>query len=147
MESAENLQPREVSQGFDSTPPFTDMPAMDLAHKNLLDELSQLRDVCDQEFVRCLPGLVAAVERDFREEENLMEALGIGSFRAHLEQHARMLAALHCTMGGACGGDTAPARAAVSLLHEWLQFHIPVMDRELANAIRAKGWPSTASRH
>ncbi|GIZ50475.1 bacteriohemerythrin [Noviherbaspirillum aridicola] len=141
MATAANLPPDDVSHGLDASPVEFGVAAMDLAHRNLLNELSQLRDVCDQEFVRCYPALVAAVERDFREEENLMETLGLSSFRAHLEQHARMLAALHCTMSGACGGDTAPARAAVGLLREWMEFHIPSMDRELAAAMQARSAP------
>lgn len=136
MGTAENLKPPEGSHRQEMSPPSFGVPAMDLAHKHLLDELSQLREVCDQEFVRCYPALVAAVEKDFREEENLMERLGLDSYRAHLEQHARMLAALHCTMNGACGGDVGPARAAVNLLREWMLFHIPSMDKELADAMR-----------
>lgn len=144
MAITQNPQPAGRSHPLDASSLDFGVAAMDLAHRNLLNDMSQLRDVCDQEFARCYPALVAAVERDFREEENLMELLGLSSFRAHLEQHARMLAALHCTMGSASGGETAPARAALALLREWLEFHIPSMDRELAAALKQK-FPSTGT--
>lgn len=151
MRSMENLRSPDESESLDSSLPDSGATAMDLAHKNLLNELAHLRDVDDEAFCDRYPALVAAVERDFREEENLMETLGLVSYRAHLEQHARMLAALHCTMSGACSGNTAPARAAVNLLREWLQFHLPGMDRELADALRdhpaSAGTPPDGAAH
>ena len=109
---------------------------MDTSHRQLLDELAGLESVCDQEFTRCYPSLVAAIERDFREEEALMEEVGLASFQTHLEQHARMLSALHHVTSHVLEGDVDPGREAVELLRTWLTAHISIMDSALADAVR-----------
>ena len=109
---------------------------MDNSHQHLLDELAGLEAVCDQEFARCYPSLVAAIERDFRQEEELMDEVGLASFQTHLEQHARMLSALHHVAPHVQEGDVDPGREAIVLLRTWLTVHIDIMDKALADAVR-----------
>ena len=116
--------------------PVLGVASMDYSHQHLLDELAGLEAVCDQEFARCYPSLVAAIERDFRQEEELMEEVGLASFQTHLEQHARMLSALHHVAPHVQEGDVDPGREAVVLLHTWLTVHIDIMDKALADAVR-----------
>jgi hemerythrin len=112
------------------------LTSVDHAHRVLLDALADLAQVSDLEFVRNYPPLVAAIERDFEEEEALMDKAGVTSFKPHLEQHARMLSALHHAAPHVLEGDIAPGREAVVLLGQWLVFHISTMDKALADALR-----------
>jgi hemerythrin-like metal-binding protein len=115
--------------------------AMDDSHDRLLGEVAAIGVVRDQEFAAWYPALVAALERDFREEELLMESVGLIAFQQHLEQHARMLSALHHAAPRVAAGDINTGRETVSLLRQWLQFHIAVMDRALADAVLQKMAP------
>lgn len=120
-----------IHNGF----PVLGMPAMDESHRKLADELTAIGLVRDQEFIEWYPPLVAAIERDFREEELLMEVVGLESFQPHVEQHARMLGALHHAAPRVQSGDVAAGRQVVAQLVEWLRFHIASMDRALADAV------------
>jgi hemerythrin len=115
--------------------PALGVPSMDASHRVLFDELLQLTVAPDAEFARAYPALVASIERDFQGEEALMEELGLASFQAHIEQHARMLSALHHTASKVMQGEVDVGREAVQLLPQWLQFHISTMDRALAEAV------------
>ena len=110
---------------------------MDKSHHGLLDELAELLNSPDDEIARSYASLVAAIERDFREEEDLMEEVGLDSFQPHVEQHARMLSALHHSLSQVMQGNIDAGRAALQLLPEWLQFHIGTLDPALANAVLA----------
>jgi hemerythrin-like metal-binding protein len=112
------------------------LTSVDQAHRVLLDTLAELAQVSDLEFVRNYPSLVAAIERDFEEEEALMDKTGLASFKPHLEQHARMLSALHHAASRVLEGDIEPGREAVVLLRQWLVFHISTLDKALADAVR-----------
>jgi hemerythrin-like metal-binding protein len=118
--------------------PSVGVAGMDRSHRVLFDELLQLLRAPDAEFARSYPDLVRSIERDFHEEEALMEELGLASFPAHIEQHARMLSALHHTLSKVMQGDVDAGRKALELLPEWLQFHIATMDKDLADAVRRK---------
>jgi hemerythrin-like metal-binding protein len=115
--------------------PALGLASLDRAHRELLNTLAELARVSDQEFANGYPSLVAAIERDFREEELLMERVGLISFQSHLEQHARVLSALHHAAPRVLEGDFGAGREVVALLPQWLLFHIPAMDKELMNAL------------
>jgi hemerythrin len=112
------------------------LTSIDQAHRVLLDALTDLTQASDLAFARNYPSLVAAIERDFDAEETLMDKAGLASFKPHLEQHARMLSALHHAASHVLEGDIAPGREAVVLLGQWLVFHISTMDKALADALR-----------
>ncbi|MGV8866008.1 MAG: bacteriohemerythrin [Janthinobacterium svalbardensis] len=71
------------------------VPAIDEAHEALFQELARLGQLSDQHFSVAFRELIAAVERDFREEEDLMEQIAFPSLANHREQHARVLSGLH----------------------------------------------------
>jgi len=109
-----------------------DMPALDAAHRELLDELSRLSDMPDEEFASGYARFVAQVERDFREEEDLMEETGFSGLPSHREQHARVLGGLHHVARQVMAGDLAPGREVVALMPGWFLLHIETMDGALA---------------
>lgn len=121
-----------------------DIPSMDLAHQALIEQIARLLDQPDRQFEQGLPVLVEQLEKDFREEELLMEEIDYPGISAHREQHARVLATLH----GLAPDDLATARRAVSLLPLWFQEHLATMDTALAVALQlagnALGLPSDA---
>lgn len=103
-------------------------PAIDEAHRALFDEMMRLYAAPDSELAEGLPRLCDRLERDFREEEDLMEAMDLPEVKEHREQHARVLSALHHVEVG----EPAEAREALMLLPQWFQLHLATMDRSLA---------------
>ena len=111
------------------------VPAIDAAHEALFDELARLERLADAQFRTGFRELIAVVERDFREEEDLMEKIGFPSLANHREQHARVLSGLHHTWAAVDEGDVAQGRHALTLLPQWLLFHQATMDLALAAAL------------
>lgn len=111
------------------------VPAIDAAHEALFDELARLEHLADPQFRTGFRELIAAVERDFREEENLMEEIGFPSLANHREQHARVLSGLHHAWAAVDEGDVEQGRHALTLLPPWLLFHQATMDLALAAAL------------
>jgi hemerythrin-like metal-binding protein len=109
--------------------------ALDTAHKALFDEMLRLYAAPDCELQAGLPVLCDKLERDFREEEDLMEAIDFPGIKEHREQHARVLSALHHVEAGEPGA----AREAVLLLPQWFQLHLSTMDTPLAMGLGAGG--------
>jgi len=111
------------------------VPEIDQAHKAFLDELAALLTVCDEKFGPDFLMLVARMERDFREEEELMEELDYPGIPGHREQHARILGALHHIASRVMDNDLTLGREAVALLPQWFVFHLSTMDTALAFAL------------
>lgn len=103
-------------------------PALDQAHRTLFDEMMRLCAAPDIELQRGLPLLCDKLERDFREEEDMMEVLDTPGIKEHREQHARVLSALHHVEAG----EPAAVREAILLLPQWFEVHVATMDRGLA---------------
>jgi len=80
---------------------------------------------------------VAAIEQDFRREEQLMETFQCPDSHQHLEQHARMQSGLHHAAAALMNGDDGPAREALVALADWLPYHISTEDRHLVSALRS----------
>ena len=117
---------------------------MDGAHKAFVEQLGVLVELPDTAFGAGLSALVAAMETDFRHEEEQMERLNYAGLQAHREQHARVLSALHHVVPDVMKGDTASARHALELLPQWFVFHLSTMDTALAVASDMAGSEATA---
>ena len=111
------------------------VPAMDEAHEELLNEMTELLTAQDERFAPAFMALIARFECDFREEEMLMEEIDYPGIRAHCEQHSRVLGALHHIAPRVMEGDIALGREAVELLPQWFLFHLSTMDTALAFAL------------
>ena len=116
-------------------------PALDEAHRALFDEMMRLYAAPDSELAEGLPLLCDKLERDFRAEEDLMEAMDLPDVREHREQHARVLSALHHVEVG----EPAEVREALMLLPQWFQVHLATLDRSLAARLHSVGVPRRAS--
>lgn len=118
------------------------IPSMDESHKALLDKLAQLKDVSDTDFPAQYASLVACVERDFREEETLMEEIDFPGIRSHREQHAKLLGGLHHAACAVMEGDVELGHHVIELLSDWFVFHISTMDTALSFALLCNGQSS-----
>lgn len=121
------------------------VPEMDDAHKAFLCELEELLNLSDERFAQAFVDMVSKVERDFREEEQLMEEIDYPGLQGHREQHARVLGALHHVAPHVMSGDIALGREAAELLPQWFLFHLTTMDTALAFALDLEGANTTAN--
>ena len=109
--------------------------AMDEVHRDLLAQMNALLNGSDSDVAQSMERLVELMERDFRGEEALMERIGYPGIRPHMEQHARVLAALHRIEPG----DVPAARAALVLLPQWFEVHLATLDAALLVALDIVG--------
>ncbi len=73
--------------------------------------------------------LLKAAEQLFGLEQQLMEDYAFPVRQTHLEQHARVLRALHCAHVSVLSGATEPARhIGGQLLPNWLHLHHDTID-------------------
>lgn len=112
------------------------IPSMDASHRTLFDKLAQLQTVPDADFPIHYAAMVARMESDFREEEELMERIDFPGMSGHREQHAKLLGELHQATAAIMAGDVALGRHTMALLTKWLVFHISTMDTALSFAVQ-----------
>lgn len=116
-------------------------------YRQRLADIDRIGACRDHEFIGCYPLLVADIERDFRAEEERMDALDAAAYRAQMEQFARILAALHCTACCAEYGDTGPARAALTLLRIWMRERIACLHGDGAATTMLRKPPPDSPPH
>lgn len=110
---------------------FADIDAL---HQAMVEAMKTVSRAADAQFETVFREFVASVENDFRSEESVMEMVSYPDARNHCEQHARVLSALHHTLGKVMQGDMESGRQALSLLFQWFTVHIETFDRDLALA-------------
>lgn len=122
------LQLPEISFGI---------PAIDKLHHDLSATLGELSAMTDKDFGIEYPRFVKQVEDMFRQEEQCMEDIPFRDFKAHQEQHARVLGALHNVHSRVMAEEITLGREVVDdLFPQWLAFHIETMDISLALAMK-----------
>ena len=112
---------------------------MDNAHKLLTRELVAILQSPDCEFTRRFQRFCHLLEQSFQQEENLMEEISYYDIRAHREQHAALLSALHRTIPRSMDGDYFFARQILTLLPQWFLAHLIKMDATLIKALETAG--------
>ncbi|WP_051516596.1 bacteriohemerythrin [Herbaspirillum sp. RV1423] len=112
---------------------------IDNAHKILTRELVAILNAPDHEFTRCFQRISRLLESSFREEEELMERIAYHDLRAHREQHAALLSALHHIIPKVMNGDYVLSRQILSMLPQWFLGHLVKMDAALIKALAAAG--------
>jgi hemerythrin-like metal-binding protein len=118
---------------------------LDEAHRALVNAMTELADLPDAQFGAGFAAFVAALEEDFRSEEEAMENIEFPALRSHREQHARVLGALHQVVPGLTQGDFETARRAVALLPHWFMLHLATQDAALAAAMELAAPDSAAA--
>ncbi len=112
---------------------------MDDAHREFIEELTGLLTTPHGVFPSAFMRMVEKLEKDFHEEEDLMEEIDFPGLHGHREQHARVLGALHHVATHVMRGDIGLGREAVDLLPPWFLFHLSTMDTALALALDLDG--------
>jgi hemerythrin len=105
--------------------------AIDAAHKALFDQMVLLLCGKDSALATGFLSLADKLERDFREEETLMEGIDFPGIRRHREEHAKVLSALHHLDPS----DAAAAREVLTLMLQWFPAHVATMDAALVAAL------------
>jgi hemerythrin len=113
---------------------------IDAAHKDLFEQMFILLSGPDSELDSGLPLLVDQMERDFREEEDLMEGTDFPGIRSHREEHARVLGALHHIIPG----EPLAAREVLQLMAQWFPVHLATQDKALTIALDLAARPKPA---
>jgi hemerythrin len=131
--------PRSIPMKPSSLPPeaLLDDPRFDTAHELAFDALFRTLDTPPEDFPAAYRDVVKGVESDFRDEEDLMDAIGYAGVALHRAHHAHILSGLHHAEAALMVGDCGPARRALETLVQWLPVHITTQDRSLVRAFRA----------
>lgn len=109
--------------------------ALDAAHKGMFDQMVLLLCGKDSGLAAGFLSLADKLERDFREEEMLMEDIDFPGIRRHREEHAKVLSALHRVDPG----DPLAAREVLTLMMQWFPAHVATMDAALVAALASSG--------
>lgn len=126
---------------------LTGIDSVDTLHQSVFGHASHLTHCADFEVPEIYRSLVATVEQTFAHEHRLMEESGFPVMHCHLEQHARVLAALHETHPAVMRGDCDTARKVGGhLLPDWLQLHIATQDVTLSIWIAYSQNPAIPSK-
>lgn len=126
-----------------ASPPWATEPAVIFADgRSAIEELAYLLMAPDHAFGDGLQSFIATLERDFRIEEKVMETIGFTDLKAHREQHACILAALHGVVAEAMDGNRGPARAVLEALPQGMIYHLIKMDAGLFAAADRAGLKS-----
>ncbi len=100
------------------------------AHRSLRRGAHWLRVCPDDEVAQAYVDLLEVTERAFAMEQAMMEQFAFPAVATHLEQHARVLRALHCMQAAVMGGDSdIGRRVGGKLLVEWFQLHHETLDQ------------------
>lgn len=103
-------------------------------HTTLPYAMARLAATEDARFPSGFAALVAALEYAFRQEEELMDDLGL-ALPEHREQHAALLTALQRCEQRVAGGDIAAGRAVLRLACAWFTLHRESMDAAVDDAL------------
>lgn len=114
---------------------------MDKSHRKFIEEVAELAQSSDEEFIARFPAFVVLAEHDFNKEEAWMEEIDFPGIRPHLEEHAMVLSALHHAAPHVAGGDLGDGREIIKLMPQWFLHHLATQDRSLALALQMASIP------
>ncbi len=99
------------------------------AHRSLRHAAHWLRVCPEYDVSDAYVNVMKAAESSFALEQALMDQLEFPATRDHLEQHARVLRALHCMHPAVLDGATATGRRiGGQLLIDWFRLHNQTLD-------------------
>ena len=107
------------------------VPYIDEAHKQFLEQMTQVANAPDELLRAELFTLIGDMEKDFQQEEALMEKINYPDIKPHREQHARVLSSFHQVIPEVLKGEFKSAHHVLDLLPSWLVLHITTMDKAL----------------
>ena len=112
---------------------FSEITRLSESHQTLRQLAGQLGTCNDKLVCSVYEQLLRSIEQIFGAEQRLMEKHQFPATRCHLEQHARVLCALHRAHCAVMNGDHALARhVGAKLLPGWFELHNATLDAALA---------------
>ena len=106
---------------------------IDELHDSLRRLTLELNNCSDEDVCSAYEQVIIAAERSFAEEQLLMERHEFPACRCHLEQHSRVLGALHQAHSSVMRGDHNLAiHLGAHLLPEWFELHNATLDAALS---------------
>jgi hemerythrin len=111
------------------------LPAMDQAHQAMVEELGRLATADGAAFQAGFFNLIAALERDFREEEELMQQINFPNPQSHHDEHARVMNSLLHVAPRVERGNIDAGREVIRQLPQWFLNHLATLDLMLAIAL------------
>ncbi len=103
------------------------------AREDLQQKACCLQTCTDGDVPEAYFALLRATEQLFGLEQQLMEEYAFPARQTHLEQHARVLRALHCAHVSVLSGATERGRhVGGQLLPDWLRLHQDTVDAAFA---------------
>lgn len=115
------------------------VPAIDEAHKAFFGELEKLADAGREQLVAGIAALIPLMERDFREEEAMMEKIAFPALASHRAQHTRALEGLTQAHAYVAGGDLEVGHETILQLRRWFLIHLSTMDLALVVGLEMAG--------
>lgn len=108
---------------------LSDITQLNDSHQLLRQLTHQLRNCRDHEVDARYARLLDYMEQVFRTEQHLMEEHAFPATQCHLEQHARVLCAMHRAHAALMRGDHALGRhVGAILLPGWFELHNATVD-------------------
>ena len=115
------------------------------SHQLLRQLMHQLRSCRDNEVSAAYGRLLGWMEQVFGTEQHLMEKHEFPAAQCHLEQHARVLCAMHKAHAAVMRGDHALGRhVGVTLLSGWFELHNATLDAAVSLWTCCKISPASA---
>lgn len=112
---------------------FSEITRLSESHQTLRQLARKLGECEDKQVCSVYEQLLHAAEQTFRNEQRLMEKHQFPATQSHLEQHARVLGALHRTHCAIMAGNHELARhVGGNLLLSWFELHNATLDAALA---------------
>ncbi|MGC8464041.1 MAG: diguanylate cyclase domain-containing protein [Acidimicrobiales bacterium] len=129
----------------------TGLEAVDRQHQRLLDIFNEAvashsaSGTSEQRADVLLASLVDYTNYHFREEAQLMRrwAVDPAHQNVHRREHAQFIRFLDQTRGMVDRYPQDAVRDALTVLTQWLVFHIMLMDKQMANEVRRRQWQAT----
>lgn len=99
------------------------------AHRSLRHVAHWLRICPNCDVCKAYLAVIKAAEHSFALEHSLMDQFGFPAMHSHLEQHARVLRALHCLHPAVMDGAIETGRrVGGELLTDWFALHNETLD-------------------
>lgn len=105
---------------------------MDATHREFVDLVAAMSQVGDDAAIPLLERFIAHSEAHFEQEARWMEASGFPPIHCHVDEHQRVIAALHDVLNTARRGDPGLTRVIAREMAAWFENHAATMDTALA---------------
>jgi hemerythrin-like metal-binding protein len=111
---------------------LTGLQNIDDLHHAVMQLAFKLKHCHDYEVPDIYRTMLSVLEQTFGREQRIMEEFAFPAMQSHLEQHARVLAALHNLHPAVMDDELDSARrAGGELLPDWLHLHMATQDAAL----------------